>query len=112
MTKEKLQNNNREYPFEGILGDTCELRILEFMLPLKDGVYNVHEISEIIESNTREINIAMDRFVKWGVMNKVGHHSYSINIDSTILKIINEFTLYLIGMKIEEQKESTQEKQV
>ena len=109
MTKEKLQDNNGEYPFEGILGDTCELRILKFMLPLKDCVYSVQEISEVIESNAREINIAMDRFVKWGVMNKVGHYSYSINSDSEILKIINEFNLCLIGMIIEEQKENIDE---
>lgn len=105
MTKEKLQKNNGEYPFEGILGDTCELRILEFMLnPLKDYVYNTQEISEIIESNVREINIAMERFVKWDIIKRVGHHSYGINTDSTILKIINEFNLCLIEMIIENKR--------
>jgi len=33
-------------PFEKILGNTCEMRIIEFLLPLEDLEFNVTELAE------------------------------------------------------------------
>ncbi len=105
MKKNKQEDTYRE-PFEGLLGDTCELRVLEFMIPLKDCLYTTQEIADMIKSSRREVNIAMEKFVKWGVMNKTSQ-KYSINYGSSILESINNFNLSLIDAIIKEQEGKT-----
>ena len=52
-------------PFEKILGNTCEMRIIEFLLPLEDLEFNITELAE--ESGVSRVTAGkvIKKFVKW-----------------------------------------------
>ncbi|CVK34330.1 conserved protein of unknown function [Methanoculleus bourgensis] len=45
-------------PFEGVFGNTCELRLLEFLLPLDGMKFNITELSE-------EAGVSRSRLAGW-----------------------------------------------
>lgn len=87
-------------PFEGLLGSNCELRMIEYLLPLEGIEFNVTELSEEVRVSRVTAGRVIKKFLDWGVLDltrKVGKTAfYSINHDSPIVKSIQQFNNVLI----------------
>lgn len=83
-------------PFEGLLGNNCELRMFEYLLPLEGIEFNIAELAEEVgASRTTAIRIVR-KFVEWGVLKSPRTAIYSINHESPIVKSIEQFNNALI----------------
>jgi hypothetical protein len=100
-------------PFEGLLGNGCELRIIEFLLPLKGMEFNLSELSEEISVSRPTVDRIVKKFVKWGLMKVASTHGrtkyYALNENSDFIEVFEHLNnrlvehmlgdemLYLIG---------------
>ncbi len=93
-------------PFEGLFGNTCELRILEFLLPLSDMEFNITELAEEAGVSRVTAGRVVKKFVTWGLLN-VGTGKvplYSINTDSSIVRCIDDLNNALIEKMLGEER--------
>lgn len=86
-------------PFEGVLGNTSELRMLEYLLPLEGIDFNITELAEEIGVSRVTVTRIVKKFVELGVLNskKASRITYyGINPDSPIVKNIDQLNNILI----------------
>jgi predicted DNA-binding transcriptional regulator len=86
-------------PFEGLLGNNSELRMLEFLLPLEGIDFNITELAKEVGVVRQTVAKVVKKFVEWGVLNskaRAGVTYYSINPESPIVKNIEQFNDILI----------------
>jgi hypothetical protein len=93
-------------PFEGLFGNTCELRILEFLLPLSDMEFNVTELAEEAGVSRVTAGRVVKKFVSWGLLNAgTGRVPlYSINTGSSIVRHIDDLNNALIEKMLGEER--------
>lgn len=106
-------------PFEGLFGNTCELRIIEYLLPLDGIEFNLTELAEEVGVSRPSATKAVKKFAEWGLINVRSERNltyYSINPDSPIAKniiqlnnlliekMLGEETLYQIHENLESKK--------
>ncbi len=93
-------------PFEGVFGNTCELRLLEFLLPLECIEFNVTELSEEAGVSRVTVGKVVRKFVEWGILNASDARipQYSINSDSPIVQSIDSMNNALIERMLGEEK--------
>ncbi|UUX93195.1 winged helix-turn-helix domain-containing protein [Methanoplanus endosymbiosus] len=93
-------------PFEGIFGNTCELRILEFLLPLREIKFNVTELAEEAKISRVTAGRVIKKFAEWNILNvhDRGVTEYSINPDSPIVKSVDALNNAIIGEMLGEEK--------
>ena len=90
-------------PFEGLLGDTCETRLLQFLLPMYGIEFEMAELVEEIELTRQSIAKAMNKFAARGMVKirKEGRTPlYSINEESPLVKRLEDFDNSLIESMI------------
>ncbi len=90
-------------PFEGLFGDTCETRLLQFLLPMYGIEFNMAELVEEIGLTRQSIAKAMKKFSDRGMVKvrKEGRTPlYSINEDSPLVKRLEDFDNSLIESMI------------
>jgi predicted transcriptional regulator len=66
-------------PFEGLFGNSGELRILEFLLPLKNMEFNIKELAFEANISRSIADRVAKKFVKWGLLkisNRRGNIKY------------------------------------
>ncbi|MDD5418362.1 MAG: winged helix-turn-helix domain-containing protein [Methanomicrobiaceae archaeon] len=93
-------------PFEGILGNTCELRILEFLLPLSGIQFNVTELAEEAGVSRVTAGRVVQKFVSWGIL-KVHEGRiplYSIAADSPIVRSVENLNNAIIERMLGEEE--------
>lgn len=95
-------------PFEGLLGNNCELRMLEYLLPLEGVEFSIVELAkEVGVSRVAAIRI-INKFTEWRVLKPprtVGNIAYySINHESPIVRSIEQFNNSLIENILGEEK--------
>jgi DNA-binding transcriptional ArsR family regulator len=110
-------------PFEGLLGNNCELRMIEYLLPLEGIEFNLTELAEEVGVSRPSATKAVKKFVEWGLINSRSKKNltyYSINPESPIVKnilqlnnlliekMLGEETLYEIHDYIESKKPLTE----
>lgn len=87
-------------PFEGLLGNNCELRMLEYLLPLEGIEFNITELAEEVGVSRVTATRIIKKFVEWGVLKSprtVGNTAYySINHESPVVKSVEQFNNVLI----------------
>jgi DNA-binding transcriptional ArsR family regulator len=86
-------------PFEGLFGDTCETRLLQFLLPMYGIEFDMAELVEEIGLTRQSIAKAMKKFSDRGMVKvrKEGRTPlYSINEDSPLVKRLEDFDNSLI----------------
>ncbi len=86
-------------PFEGLLGDTCETRLLQFLLPMYGIEFDMAELVEEIGLTRQSIAKAMSKFAAKGMVKirKEGRTPlYSINEDSPLVNRLEDFDNSLI----------------
>ena len=86
-------------PFEGLLGDTCETRLLQFLLPMYGIEFDMAELVDEIGLTRQSIAKAAKKFAERGMVKirKEGRTPlYSINEDSPLVKRLEDFDNSLI----------------
>jgi hypothetical protein len=86
-------------PFEGLLGDTCETRLLQFLLPMYGIEFDMAELVEEIGLTRQSIAKAMNKFAARGMVKirKEGRTPlYYINENSPLVKRLEDFDNSLI----------------
>lgn len=93
-------------PFEGIFGNTCELRLLEFLLPLEGMEFNITELSEEVGVSRVTVGRVAKKFVAWKILNVNNRKipRYSINPSSSVVKALETMNNALIARIIGEEK--------
>ena len=95
----KYKSDNDMKPFEGLLGNNCELRMLEYFLPLEGLDFNITELAEEVGVSRVTATRIAKNFVEWGILNskkRSGIAYYSINQESSIVKNIEQLNNILI----------------
>jgi predicted transcriptional regulator len=86
-------------PFEGLLGNNCELRMLEYFLPLEGMDFNITELAEEVGVSRVTATRIAKKFVEWGILNsekRANAAYYSINQESPIVKNVEQLNNILI----------------
>jgi DNA-binding transcriptional ArsR family regulator len=86
-------------PFEGLFGDTCETRLLQFLLPMYGIEFDMAELTEEIGLTRQSVAKAMKKFSERGMVKvrKEGRTPlYSINEESPLVKRLEDFDNALI----------------
>lgn len=87
-------------PFEGLLGNNCELRILEFLVPQHGVDYNISELSEEIDVTRQTVSKVIKQFEQWEIVKptKTVRNStyYTINEKSPFVETIVQFNNRII----------------
>ncbi|MDN7023818.1 winged helix-turn-helix transcriptional regulator [Methanoculleus sp. FWC-SCC1] len=93
-------------PFEGLLGNTCELRILEYLLPLSGMEFNVTELAEEAGVSRVTAGRVVKKFVEWGLLNVHPGRVplYSIDAESPIVQRIEDLNNALIEKMLGEEQ--------
>jgi len=88
-----------QQPFEGVFGNTSEMRLLEFLLPLQDIEFNVTEISEQIDVSRVTATKIIKKFVTNKILKtrRVGPITYySLNEDSPWVEVAKRLNVVAI----------------
>ena len=75
-------------PFEGLLGNNCELRMLEYLLPLDGMDFNITELAEEVGVSKITATRIATKFVEWEILNskkRANAAYYSIDLESPTL---------------------------
>ena len=87
-------------PFEGILGGNCELKIIEFLLPLVDIDFNISELAEEAEVSRPTVTNVVKKFVEWGLMKEShvrgGISYYQIDTESPFIILFEQMNNVII----------------
>ncbi len=87
-------------PFEGLLGNNSELRMLEYLLPLEGIEFNITELAEEVGVSRVTATRNVKKFVEWGLLNLTRTAGattyYSINHESPIVKSVEQLNNALI----------------
>lgn len=87
-------------PFEGILGNSSELKMIEYLLPLDEIEFNITELSKDVGISRPTTTEIVNKFVKWGILKltrTTGNMTYySINYKSPIVKSIEQLNNTII----------------
>jgi len=106
-------------PFEGLLGDSCETRLLQFLLPMYGIEFVMADLEEEVQFTRQSISKALKKFSDRGMINirKDGRTwYYSINENSPLVRRIEDFHNSLVESIVGEEKfrefEETYEKSI
>lgn len=87
-------------PFECLLGNNSELRMLEYLLPLEEIEFNISELSKEVGVSRFNTTRIVKKFVKWGLLNLTRTAGattyYSINQESPIMKCVEQLNNSII----------------
>jgi predicted transcriptional regulator len=86
-------------PFGGLFGDTCETRLLQFILPMYGIEFEMADLTEEIKLTRQSISKVMKKFSDRGMVKirKEGRTwLYSINEESPLVKRLEDFDNALI----------------
>jgi DNA-binding MarR family transcriptional regulator len=94
-------------PFEGLFGDTCETRLLQFLLPMYGIEFDMADLTGEIGLTRQSIAKAMKKFSDRGMV-KIRREGrtwlYSINEDSPLVKCLEDFDNSLIESMVGEEE--------
>ena len=84
-------------PYEGIFGNTPELKLFEYLIPLKGLGFNALELAKEINTTVAQTYRIAENLVKWDVLTvihkdndsrQIRNTLYSINHDSLIVQAV------------------------
>lgn len=89
-------------PFEGVVGKSIELRIIEFMLPLEGVEMSVSDFVEFTGVGRKAVSVVVNKFERWGIFELVPgcEAKYIINPNSPIVMAIDEMNNAIIGLMV------------
>jgi len=100
-----MKTNDR--PFEGVLGNTAELRVLERLIASPNTEFNVTELSYMTGVHRDSASKVINNFLRWNVLlrtTKGKMDFYRLNCDEPLVVSINAFNDSLIMQMFPEVK--------
>ena len=96
-------------PFEGLFGDTSELRTIQFLLPVSGLRFNISELARETRISRQTMMRVVAKLTKWNVLSIAGRHGgvnyYALNQDSGFIKALEDLdNLIIEQMQGEESK--------
>jgi len=95
-------------PFEGVFGDTSELRVIQFLLPLKGLEFNRSELARGTGISRQTMISVMKKLAKWNVLKLTCKHGnanyYGINEDSGFVEAFECINNCIIEQVLEEDE--------
>jgi DNA-binding IscR family transcriptional regulator len=96
-------------PFEGLLGDTSELRTIQFLLPAIGMRFNISELARGTRISRQTMIRVVAKLTKWNVLKIAGRHGganyYALNQDSGFIKAFEDLdNLIIEQMESEDSK--------
>ena len=96
-------------PFEGLFGDTSELRTIQFLLPVSGMRFNISELARETRISRQTMIRVVAKLTKWNVLKIAGRHGganyYALNQDSGFIKAFEDMdNLIIEQMESEERK--------
>jgi len=90
-----------EKPFEGVLGNTVQLRLIEYLLALPKLDFTVTELARKANVSRQSSNDALKGFFQWKLVQKVSRRGnmnfYAIDLDSPIVAALYNFNEAITG---------------
>ncbi|HPT20267.1 MAG TPA: hypothetical protein PLJ25_09395, partial [Methanothrix sp.] len=81
-------------PFEGLLGDSSELRTIQFMLPVRDLKFNISELARETFISRQTMMRVVKKLLQWNVLRITGKYGganyYALNFESGIVKAFED----------------------
>jgi hypothetical protein len=94
-------------PFEGVFGDTSELKVVQFLLPLSDLEFNISEISRSVGVSRQTLEPVIKKLTKWNVLKVVSRHGnaryYAMNKDSGFIEALENLNNCIIEQMLGEE---------
>lgn len=90
-------------PFDGVLGNSSELRLLEFLLPLHDVEFNISELADEVTVSRVTITRVVKKFVEKDILKTrrvAPVNYYSLNYASPIVQWFQDGNNVLIEMML------------
>jgi DNA-binding transcriptional ArsR family regulator len=95
-------------PFAGLLGNTSELKAIQFLLPLHGLEFNISEISRNVGVTRQTLEPAIKKLTKWNVLKVVSKHGnakyYAMNEDSGFIEAFENLNNRIIEQMLGEQE--------
>ncbi|MBU2565012.1 MAG: hypothetical protein KJ655_01980 [Candidatus Thermoplasmatota archaeon] len=103
-----MDEDRGEKPFEGVLGNNCELRLLEYLLSLPNFDFNITELSRVSGVSRPRTNDVVKKFLEWKIvrekMKRGNMRFYELNKESSLVDAMYYFnhgiTSQLLGTPI------------
>jgi len=93
-------------PFEGLIGNSGELKLLQFLLPLKDMEFNISELALEADVSRPVTDRVVKKFVKYGIMKEAGRRGratyYQLNEESSFVSVFENFNNLIIEQMLGE----------
>lgn len=94
-------------PFEKVFGDTSELRLIQFLLPMKDYEFNISDLARGSGVSRQALNNVVRKLLKWHVLKVVSKHSnanyYAFDKDSGFLRAFEDLDNSIIEQMLGEE---------
>jgi DNA-binding transcriptional regulator GbsR (MarR family) len=94
-------------PFEGLFGDTSELRTIQFLLPVSGLRFNISELARETRISRQTMMRVVAKLTKWNVLKIAGRHGganyYALNQDSGFIKAFEDLDNLIIEQMEDEQ---------
>ncbi|MHB8117908.1 MAG: hypothetical protein ACYDHX_04150 [Methanothrix sp.] len=94
-------------PFEKVFGDTSELRVIQFLLPMRDYEFNISDLARGSGVSRQALNSVVRKLLKWRVLTVVSKRSnanyYAFDKDSGFLGAFEDLNNYIIEQMLGEE---------
>jgi len=92
-------------PFQGLFGDTSELRLMHYLLPLGDLEYNISELQAETDISRPVLTKVVRKFSEWEILDVIRHgkrNFYAINDNSPFVKLFQDMNCKIIEHMLSE----------
>jgi len=100
-------------PFEGILGNTVELRIIEKLIAMPDSEFNVTELGNMTGVHRDSASKVIEKFLRWKIIQKIARRGnmdlFKLNSDEPLVISINTFNDSIIMQMFPEVEEALED---
>jgi hypothetical protein len=87
-------------PFEGLLGNSNELKVIQFMLPIKILEFNISEIARGTGVSRQTLEPVIKKLAKWNLLKIASKHGnanyYKLNESSGFIEVFENLNNHII----------------
>jgi len=94
-------------PFEKIFGDTSELRVIQFLLPMNGLEFNISDMARGADISRQALNNVVKKLLKWNVLKITSKHGnanyYALNETSGFIEAFENLNNRIIEQMLGEE---------
>jgi DNA-binding transcriptional regulator GbsR (MarR family) len=94
-------------PFEKVFGDTSELRVIQFLLPMNGLEFNISDIARGADVSRQALNNVVKKLLKWNVLKITSKHGnanyYALNGKSGFIEAFENLNNRIIEQMLGEE---------